>query len=158
MPPLAHAVHRTAGRLRLRIPEHRHDAAYFTTLTRRLAGLPGILAVAANPETAGVLLRLDPTPGTDPVAMIQGAGLLRIIEGPPALSPALIGIRRAADRLDQALDGLTGGSGDLRTLAFAVLVILALRQTTRGQLMAPAVTLLWYAFDLMRFARPAPGA
>jgi hypothetical protein len=158
MAPLAHVVHRTRGRLRLRIPEHRYDAPYFTALTRRLAGLPGVRAVTANPETAGVLLRLEPDPEMDPVAIIRATGQLQIVDAPPPLSPTLTGVRRTADRLDQALEGLTGGLGDLRTLAFALLIILAVRQTARGQLMAPAASLLWYAFELVRFARPAPDA
>lgn len=158
MPPLAHAVHRTRGRLRLRIPGRRYDAPYFAALTGRLAALPGVRAVSANPETAGVLLRLDPDAGMDPLAMIQGSGLLQVIDAPPSLSPALTGIRRTADRLDRTLEGLTGGLGDLRTLAFAALVILAVRQTARGQFAAPAASLLWYAFELMRFARPDPEA
>jgi hypothetical protein len=94
----------------------------------------------------------------DPVAIIRATGQLQIVDAPPPLSPTLTGVRRTADRLDQALEGLTGGLGDLRTLAFALLIILAVRQTARGQLMAPAASLLWYAFELVRFARPAPDA
>lgn len=51
---------------------------------------------------------------------------------------------------------MTGGRGDLRGLIFSLLLLLALAQAARGQVLAPAASLLWYAFDLVRFARPSP--
>jgi hypothetical protein len=158
MAPIAYQVHRTRERLRLRIPERRYDERYFATLGRRLSDLSGVREVSVNAQTAGVLLRIDPEPSSDPMTDIQTAGLLRVVAQPATLSPALTGMRRAVDRVDQTLEGFTGGLGDLRTLAFALLMILALGQAARGQLLAPAASLLWYAFDLVRFARPAPEA
>lgn len=158
MAPLAYEVHRTRERLRLRIPERRHDERYFAALGQRLSDLPGIREVNVNAQTAGVLVRMDPEPGSDPVAGIRASGLFRIAAQPPILSPTLTGMRRTVERMDQTLAGLTGGLGDVRSLAFVLLVILALSQAARGQLLAPAASLLWYAFDLVRFARPAPGA
>ena len=46
----------------------------------------------------------------------------------------------------------------MRRTWYELLVILAVRQTARGQFAAPAASLLWYAFELMRFARPDPEA
>lgn len=155
MTTLAWVVHQTAERLRLRIPDRRYDEPWFADLGHRLAGLPGVRAVRVNAQTAGVLLRLDPATGRDQLAHIVSAGLLRIAGEGPVLSPSLAGLRRAVDRLDHALARVTGGHGDVRTLTFILLLILALTQAARGQVLAPATSLLWYAYDLVRFAHPA---
>lgn len=158
MSTVAHAVHRTPARLRLRVPARRYDEPYFSALTQRLAELPGVVEAIATPHTAGVLLRLEPGSGTDPVAAIEGAGLLRIVESTRPLSPTLTGMRRAAERIDETLAGLTAGVADLRSLTFALLLGLGLIQAARGQLMAPGLSLLWYAFELIRFTPPDPDA
>lgn len=156
MPTIAYQVHRTAERLRLRVPDRRHDAAFFSGLGERLSALPGIVEVSGNPVSAGLLIRLDPTHEQDPVPAIEAAGLIQIVAGPPPLSPALTAFRRATQRIDRDLEERTGGSADLRTLAFVLLLALALRQALRGQLLAPAASLLWYAFELLRFVPAAP--
>jgi hypothetical protein len=154
MAPLAFAIHRTSGRLRLRIPDRRHDSDFFAELAQRLGALPGVRDVAANPASAGVLIRLDPDSALDPLRSIEGTGLVRVMDGPPPLSPALSGVRRAARRIDEALGEASGNILDLRTLGFGFLVLLAFRQALRGQIAAPAVPLFWYAFELLRFVPP----
>jgi hypothetical protein len=156
MTVIAYPVHRARGRLRLRIPTRRHDSGFFGRLVEQLSDLRGVVQVTADPVTAGVLIRLDPTDAADPVETIERSGLLRLVEMAPTLSPALNGVRRIVERIDQSLADATRGAGDLRTLTVLLLLILAVRQTTRGQLLAPATSLLWFAYELMRFARPAP--
>jgi hypothetical protein len=156
MTVLAHPVHRARGRLRLRIPARRHDSSFFVRLVEQLSALPGVLQVTADPVTAGVLIRFDPTDAADPVATIERSGLLRLVESTPTLSPALTSVRRIVERMDQGLADATRGVGDLRTLTVMLLLILAARQATRGQFLGPATSLLWSAYELMRFARPAP--
>lgn len=160
MAPLAFAIHRTSGRLRLRIPDRRHDSDFFAELAQRLGAIPGVSDVAVNPATAGVLIRLDPDSGLDPLPSIEGTGLVQVTDGAPPLSPALSAVRRGARRIDQAMEATTGHILDLRTLGFGFLVLLAVRQALRGQIAAPAVPLFWYAFELLRFVprdRPEAG-
>lgn len=54
-------AHRTAGRLRLKVPGRRHDAAFFADLERELVAQPGIVSVQANPMTASILVVHDGT-------------------------------------------------------------------------------------------------
>jgi hypothetical protein len=56
----AHIVHRTATRLRLRVPARKLDHAYFRDLKVRLAGCPGVRSVEPNPLTGSVLIAHDP--------------------------------------------------------------------------------------------------
>ena len=52
----AYVVHRTASRMRLRIPGRRLDQAYFERLKQRLIRSLGVMAVEINPLTASVLI------------------------------------------------------------------------------------------------------
>ena len=56
----AHIVHRTATRLRIRVPARRLDEIFFRDLKARLAGCPGVFAVEANPLTGSVLIEHGP--------------------------------------------------------------------------------------------------
>ncbi|MCF8015316.1 MAG: hypothetical protein K9L65_06375, partial [Chromatiaceae bacterium] len=87
---------------------------------------------------------------------IAATGRLQIVDGPPPPSPGLNALRRAADRIDRSLEEQTGGSADLRTLAVLLLIVLAMGQVLRGQLLAPTASLLWYAFELLRFVPTIP--
>ncbi|MBK1618729.1 hypothetical protein CKO42_09835 [Lamprobacter modestohalophilus] len=156
MQSIAYQVHRTRERMRLRLPDRRHDEAFFAELCEQLTALPGIVEVSGNPSTAGLLIRLDPTQAQDPRLAIAATGRLQIVDGPPPLSPGLNAVRRAADRIDRSLEEQTGGSADLRTLAVLLLIVLAMGQVLRGQLLAPAASLLWYAFELLRFIPTIP--
>ena len=55
----AYVVHRTANRLRLRVPARKLDHSYFQGLKARLAGFPGVRSVEANPLTGSVLVEHD---------------------------------------------------------------------------------------------------
>ena len=55
----AHIVHRTATRLRVRVPARRFDHAYFQQLEARLADCAGVRSVEANPLTSSVLIEHD---------------------------------------------------------------------------------------------------
>ena len=55
----AHIVHRTATRLRIRVPARRLDHAYFGELQAKLVGCTGVRSVEANPLTGSVLIEHD---------------------------------------------------------------------------------------------------
>ena len=156
MPATAYVFHRARGRLRLRIPQRRGDAAFFAGLEERLRSAPGIIGVSVNPVTASVLFLLDPTTDRDPLPVIESTGLLEVREGSPPMTPTLAALRRAVWRMDQSLHAQSAGSLELRTLAFLILVASAARQVVRGEMLAPAASLLWYAFELVR--APPSGA
>ena len=56
----AHIVHRTATRLRIRVPARKLDHPYFRDLKASLVGCPGIRSVEANPLTGSVLIEHGP--------------------------------------------------------------------------------------------------
>jgi hypothetical protein len=119
------------GRIRLRIVGHRGDARFFALLAQRALMLPGVLAVSANPATCGLLLRFH---GELP-ALLEAAAREGVFATDPTDLPA----------------------GDARPVADARLATmlfggLAALQVLRGSLLPPAVTLAWYAANLLREA------
>lgn len=156
MPSQAHLVHRARGRLRLRIPERRHDRAFFAELEERLLALPGVTAVSANPETAGVLILTAADPAPDPVPAIDSTGLVRVVDTPPPPPPALDTLRGLARRVDQSLDEFSDGALDLSSLAVHVLLVLAIRQAAKGQILGSAASLFWYAAEITRHRQQRP--
>lgn len=89
--------------------------------------LPGVMAAAANPDTAGLLLRFRGEVG----AVLDAAARQRLFVVPPQ--------NRAPE------------PGGARAGRLGVLVLggLAAVQAARGVLLPPAATLLWYAGSLL---------
>lgn len=154
-PPSAYVSHRTRDRLRLKVPERRHDAAYFDRLKAQLLRYPGVTAVVVNPLTASALVHYDGRPGALVPALGDGATRtdLFVLAGPDADQPAqresslLSSVRRRVSEFDQELRSWSGGSLDLRSTVFLGLATMGVVQLLRGNVAAPAITLLWYATE-----------
>jgi hypothetical protein len=155
--PQAHVSHVTGGRVRFRIPARRLDEAYFAALKQQVGEWPGITQVDVNPLTASVLVFF--TEGTDALARAAQSDLFELAEAPPAPSPVPIAVtaRRRLEQADIRLREMSGGSTDVRSLAVVGLVAAGASQLLRGNVAAPAVTLLWYATDALRLWRRAAG-
>ena len=65
---------------------------------------------------------------------------------------------RALLKYEQALKSGTAGNVDLRTLAFLGLMGLTLHQVLRGQVLGPALPMLWNAFSLIGQINRSPPA
>ncbi|MCZ8147127.1 MAG: hypothetical protein O9325_04630 [Roseomonas sp.] len=127
--PRALVVSLVAGRMRLRLPGPRDDAAFFALLAQRALMLPGVLGVSANPTTAGLLLRFR---GAAEALLAAAAkdGLFRATPpAPAARNPS---------------------AAQLAPLGAAAFGFLAALQAARGAVLPPATSLLWYAGNLLR--------
>jgi hypothetical protein len=121
--------------MRLRIQERRGDDAWFEDVRRDLASFPGILRVQANPVTGSLLVR-----GRDlalrQIPEVAGDRGWFAVDAPRA--------RRGEAR--QALRGLA-----------TVFMMLAVIQAARGQIMVPALSLAWYAMEILRWEELSEG-
>lgn len=146
MIPRARVVHATPGRVRLKIGSKRGDAAYFQALLHALAEVEGVDRLQANPQTASVLLEFS-SGGLRRVsdeALHRELFVLEVEEGSAHLPDA-----GAMQPWDHPLRmGL-----DWRLLAAMGLVGLAIRQMAEGKVLSPALTLLWYAYELLERSR-----
>ncbi|MFO8003117.1 HMA2 domain-containing protein [Thioalkalivibrio sp.] len=147
----AYLVHKAPGRLRLRLPEMRGQIPFFRDVVTRISSLEDIEAVRANPDTGGVLIlhRRD----AQQAVLDRVASVVNLTEEeyvpPSTFSRAVTGL----GKLDEVIARETRGGSSLSSVIFLVLVGMALAQIGRGQVMAPAASLLWYALDLTRVKR-----
>lgn len=139
MMPEAVIGHAIPGRVRLKIPGMQGDSVYFQIAGEVLHGAPGVRTVDTNHRTASIL-----------------------ITGPAASLPRLrkIGVDhelfQLADRSGAQAGGRGPGAGITGRRAvqgrIAILLLaLAFVQTLRGQIMVPALALIWNALELIRW-------
>lgn len=141
MTPVACLVHGLPGRTRLRLAAPRGRSVYFAELIERLQTCPGVQRVVANPDTASLLLEHS-VPFAD-IALFARQQSLFDLEPSAAASSEAATYRSWLSRQLQA-----GSQLNMRLLLVSGLVVLSLIQIARGQILAPASTLLWYAWHL----------
>ncbi len=142
---VARIVHRSAGRLRLRVPQRRHDLPFFLRLYEALRDQPEIDEVNINPATGSVLVWFDPAHGMGIECALSRHGLLRLTD--QATHP---------EHAERHLFHVS--VNDMRIVIFLIMTALSIHQLMRGQLLAPALTMLLYVVDLavgMRLERDA---
>jgi hypothetical protein len=149
MLPAAQLRHRIPGRVRIKIQAKRGDVAYFTQVRERLSGFAGIHSLETNPITGSLLIQhaVD----LESVARFaEEQDLFRLTTFyPPATVPIKYWINNNLRELDRGLRYLSGEVIDLASLIFLALFGLAIQQALEGNVMAPAITLFWYALTLL---------
>lgn len=133
--PAATICHAIRGRLRIRVPGMRGHDAWFQETTAAIARRPEVSAVSANARTGTILMI-----GRD-------------------LEPAsLAELARSAGwfELEAPADPRTGAAPSARGLAGLMLVLAAV-QALRGQVMVPALSLAWFAVELLRWEERGGG-
>lgn len=145
----ARIVHELPGRLRLRFEARRGDEVFFTRLSSELRQCPGILDVRPNPVTASLLI----LHATDTQAIGRYArehGLFGM--GPAARAEVQAQLRAGMAQLNRTAQALTGASMNMDALLVIVLTALAIHQMVEGNIMVPAASLLWYAYNAARMS------
>jgi hypothetical protein len=135
MAPTAYLVHRSRGRIRLRVPSRRRDLDYFLALYEQLRHEPAIDEVTMNPVTAGVLVLFDESRADDLPTALERSGLLALErEEDDALAVAAPSPHHVT-------------LNDMRTIVFLIMTALSIQQLLKGQLLAPVVTMALYLVD-----------
>jgi Heavy metal associated domain 2 len=150
MRPQAFAVHRLPRRTRLHIPALRHDRERLHSVGEALSRCPGVNSVRTNQRTGSVLVQHGDGDLDVIVLYAQESDLFDLnLEGArgPEASPTAIVERRLA-RLDSWVRSETGDRSTLGSVTFVALLVAAVWQAARGQVLPAAATLAWYAFAL----------
>lgn len=155
--PFAYIKHQLPGRVRLKIPQKKGDFHYFDRIAESLAGCTGITRLQLNPPAGSILICHDiETHFLNISEFAQTNGLFTIIEQPEeeAFTIPYLPIPMLAstglNRFDESLMDFSRGRLDGRSLLFLGLIGLAVRQITKGHILGPASTLLWYAFSVLK--------
>lgn len=153
MMPIAHVMHALQGRVRIRIPSRRGNKQYFSRLHASLVTFSAVENLRINPKTGSVLIEYT---GASFVQLKSFAietelFLLEDLENEPRAvwQRATSGF----EEIDSKLRKLTGGEIDLRSVLFIGLVMMGIRQLSRGYVMGPAMTIFWQALGLILTTR-----
>lgn len=158
MTATAFISHAIPGRMRLKIPSKKGDQLYFEQLVERLADLESIDTIKVRALTGSLVISYS----GDIRKTLQKRG---IEEGWFVLKNSTAEARETIDKssfslpyavyenVNNELRVMSQGLVDLPHLAFITLLLLAVRQLLRGQIAAPAVSLLWSAIQLVYLFR-----
>lgn len=144
----AHAVHRLPGRIRFRVPDRRGDDAFFDEVEKRFERLEGVRDVETNSTTGSVLVRYDATL-EELLNATLGSDLGELLELVVSAPPLAHQFRSAMAAIDGNVRAYTDGELDLTTLAALALLAMAGVQLWRGRQPVLAVSLAWYASELL---------
>lgn len=155
--PNAFIKHQLPGRVRLKIPQKRGDFQYFDYIAERFSDCLGITQLQLNPPAASLLICHETDMAFQKIAEFAEANeIFSLIDMPsdyeaitiPKLPVATI-TSSGLNIIDNSLLNFSQGRLDGRSLLFLALIGMAAHQMTRGNIMAPAATLLWYALQVL---------
>lgn len=149
-PPSAKLVHRTACRMRLRVPAKRNDQVFFADLEERLRRIPRIEKAVTRSQTAGVLLHFAEGDGDGIAAAIDRLEILSIDDPGGRATRRLDAIAPTPDNAISLLHALRSGSIDRRKIAFAIFILLLMHRLLRGGYVAPGLALIWLIYEVWR--------
>jgi hypothetical protein len=152
MTPAAHIAHRLQDRVRLRIPEKRHDTSYFALVADAFAALPGIRGVQANALTGSLLLHHHAVSPERISAFAQERSLFCVVAKRNDVMPLSARLSAGLHEFDDKIRVHSDGRLDFWGAVFLLLAGVSIIQVAKGNILAPASTLLWYA--LGTFAVP----
>jgi len=147
--PRAHRVHSIPGRIRFKIPERRGNEAFFDDIAELLRKFSQVTEVQCNPLTGSLLLHHSGDIEGEPMQAALNA-LAEIVELELSSPPVARRLRADVVEVDQSIQRFTRGALDLSTATAFGLLALAGIQLLRGQQPVIAVTLAWYATELLR--------
>jgi hypothetical protein len=153
MPPTAYVVHRTRQRVRLRVLEKIGDPEWFAGAADDLARLDWVDRVSTGPASASLILHCANGACLD--EGLSRTGVFEFQARAPTLPPAVLQVKNELSRIDRALER-SAGETNLRSLLFLLMLVLAGIQMARGRIMVPAISLLWFALDLVLGAHGSP--
>lgn len=156
MAPKGNCVHVAPGRVRVRVPERRGNAAFFARAREVLAACPGIEEVTINAATGSILLR-HRADLPDIAAFAAERGIFLLAEAgrkKRQFYQTVVGAYRTAD---ERISRLSGGEIDLPGAATLSLAAAGLYQISKGRFGAPAwYTAFWYALNIFLKAKARP--
>lgn len=147
--PEACIGHRTAERIRIKIPSRKGQPAYFSAVQKALLQNGAMDSVDVNPNTGSVLIkgaRLD-------AAVLASVGeensLFKLEMSVSEVEPLSRKIVAPVRDLSRSVKDFSGGELDLPGMVFLTLLGVGIFQLVRGNFAAPPwYTAFWYAMGI----------
>lgn len=153
MIPEAFVVHKTANRIRLKIPSQKGNASFFNELQESLKDVANIEFLQTKALT-GSLLIVHSSDLPSLVDAMNKKGLFRVTLSDPRKTKLHSKIEETFTDIDKKITKVTSGELNLAMVLFLALTGTALFQVARGNFNAiPWYTALWYAASLFKKAK-----
>ena len=147
--PIARIVHRSAGRIRLRIAAMRGDRDFFARLAKEFSPVPELTLAECNP-VSGSLLFTGAAATPEAVADAgAAAGLFALDIAPRPPVPLARRVAEPIGGLDRGIRRYSEGVIDLSGAFFILMLFFGIFELARGKFRTPPwYTLFWYAFGV----------
>jgi hypothetical protein len=142
-------VHRTRNRLRLRVPERRHDIGFFVALYDNLREIPGVTEIVINPVTSSVLVSFPDGYCSAIESAVQRSRLLTFSKASETTKSPPAKAERASEKVVPLRQRRELRVNDLRTVLFVLMLAVAAHQAIRGRFFAAFISLLLSGYDLI---------
>jgi hypothetical protein len=145
-------AHQIPGRMRLLIPEKRGDAGYFENLLDEFSRVDAVQRAKVNPLTGSLTLEFTGDPGD----ILQHLGMAELVSAGPdgqvdsvegSVSSRVLGSPMPAT---SPVNLVSGREVNPMFMVGSALGVVGLMQTFRGQVLAPAISVFWYAIEAFR--------
>lgn len=128
--PRAYIARRCSGQVRFKLPRRKHDAAFFGRAAEVLGRFPAVEALEVNPLTGSILVHHRAT--LEEVAQFaHEQNLFTLAQRPERVPP-----------------GRPSPRGEPRNALMLLVLLFGLIQLARGNVLGPASTLFWMAWQI----------
>lgn len=147
----AYVTHAVQGRARLKIPAERGNGLFFARLQDGLGHCPDVESIQVNHRAGSALISLAGNGSLVSVGHYARQHHLFALANEPL---PLKTLGQLVSEQVAEVNGLIGtgsrGHVDLQTVFFFVFLLLGAKQLWRGQIMQPAIPLLWRALEILK--------
>ncbi len=139
-----HVIHTTPRRVRLQVPEKRHNRPYFQSLRDRLSQWEDVERVEVNPATTSIVIYSSDSGRV--LEMIEASGHLRLVESAEKSPEPQQQLRhRPLQSLDKRIEQWSGGRYNAaRVSVFLVVGASVAFKIARGNRISAAAMILLY--------------
>lgn len=147
----AYVSHAAPGRARIKIPERRGNGLFFARLERDLLLCPAIASIQVNHRAGSALVTFGAAGNLETVSRYaRQRKLFKLEETPPPLKTLGELVADQVSQINRLVGTGTRGHIDLQTLFFFLFLVLGMQQAWRGQILQPAIPLLWRALEILK--------
>jgi len=146
---LFYIAHTTHGRTRIRWASDEEQRHRVMEIASKLEQIDGILNVEARLVTGSIIIEHPETPWAEITPLIEQHTSIQFCTTPqPPMRNGLQSLNTGLDKIDAVLRKESQNGMDLKDLSFILLVMLAVIQALRGQVMVSASSFLWFALNV----------
>jgi hypothetical protein len=154
--PVALVAHACTGRTRLSFPDRKEQRSFFEQICDATLRLPGVRQVEGRPATGSLIVAHDGT--TEALLEAAHESGVFIVPAPPSGPGPASETPEWQSLLGMLFKDASSPTGAARAASIVALLGMALVQASRGQIMPPATTALWYAMSLLLGSGAPSGA